>query len=167
MNDHNKPLIKVVKTYPNAKEVLASGKPLGDGQGRQIVQKEKMAGEVDMGKQRNWIVPILIVLVVIAIIATFHNILFCNNLPALLPCYVPCSPYYATEVPEYEREPVLSAAPSLCLIYYRHTRPVAERRYLSIFLYLLCYEPYKFIPVLFRIGHRVFHVYFVSITAYS
>ena len=77
VNDDNKPLIKVVKTYPNAKEVLASGKPLGDGQGRQIVQKEKMAGKVDMGKQRNWIVPILIVLVVIAIIATFLNIQVC------------------------------------------------------------------------------------------
>ena len=75
VNDDNKPLIKVVKTYPNAKEILASGKPLGDGQGRQIVQKEKMAGKVDMGKQRNWIVPILIVLVVVAIIATFLNIL--------------------------------------------------------------------------------------------
>ena len=45
--DDNKPLIKVVKTYPNAKEILASGKPLGDGQGRQIVQKEKMAGIID------------------------------------------------------------------------------------------------------------------------
>ena len=75
INDDNKPIIKVVKTYPNAKEALASGKALGDGQGRQIVQKEKMNGKVDMGKQRSLIIPILIVLVVVAIIAAFLNIL--------------------------------------------------------------------------------------------
>ncbi len=75
VNDDNKPIIKVVKTYPNAKEALANGKALGDGQGRQIVQKEKMNGKVDMGKQRSLIIPILIVLVVVAIIAAFLNIL--------------------------------------------------------------------------------------------
>ncbi len=75
VNDDNKPIIKVVKTYPNAKEALGSGKALGDGQGRQIVQKEKMNGKVDMGKQRSLIIPILIVLVVVAIIAAFLNIL--------------------------------------------------------------------------------------------
>ncbi len=74
-NDDNKPIVKVVKTYPNAKETASSGKPLGDGQGRQIIQKEKMNKGIDSGKQRSSIVPILIIIVVIAIIVSFLNIL--------------------------------------------------------------------------------------------
>jgi len=37
-NDENRPLVKVVKTYPEPPE---PGKPLGDGQGRLILQKEE------------------------------------------------------------------------------------------------------------------------------
>src|SRR5690348_6503283 len=39
VNDENRPMVKVVKTYPNG---IEKGKPLGDGQGRTIVQKEKL-----------------------------------------------------------------------------------------------------------------------------
>jgi len=43
-NDENRPLVKVVKTYPEPPE---PGKPLGDGQGRQILQKERMKARID------------------------------------------------------------------------------------------------------------------------
>ena len=61
-NDENRPIVKSVKTYPNPPE---AGKPLGDGQGRQIVQKEKMKNRLDYGKSKNNITPILAVIVII------------------------------------------------------------------------------------------------------
>ncbi len=65
VNDENRPIIKSVKTYPTPP---VPGKPLGDGQGRQIVQKDKMKGRVDHGRGKNIITPILAV-IVIALIA--------------------------------------------------------------------------------------------------
>ena len=46
-NNENMPLVKTVKTYPN----YDPSKPLGDGQGRQIVQKERVEGQ-DRGQGR-------------------------------------------------------------------------------------------------------------------
>ena len=48
VNDENDPIIKSVKTYPK----MEAGKPLGDGQGRLLVQGERMKNRMDMGKGR-------------------------------------------------------------------------------------------------------------------
>lgn len=61
-NDENRPVVKSVKTYPTPPE---PGKPLGDGQGRQIVQKEKIKNRLDYGRSKNYITPILTVIVII------------------------------------------------------------------------------------------------------
>jgi Lon-like ATP-dependent protease len=62
-NDENRPIIKVVKTYP---EPIEPGKPLGDGQGRQILQKERMKNRIDSrGSGNSKIIPIVLVLVII------------------------------------------------------------------------------------------------------
>lgn len=68
--DENRPSIKVVRTYPDK---LDLSKPLPDGQGRQIVQKEKMKNRMDGGKGRSNIVPIVALIVVILIIVSFLN----------------------------------------------------------------------------------------------
>ncbi len=62
-NDENRPLIKVVKTYPVPPE---PGKPLGDGQGRQILQKERMKERLDSRSEGNSrVTGIVLVLVII------------------------------------------------------------------------------------------------------
>ncbi len=61
-NDENKPLIKTVKTYPAPTE---AGKPLPEGQGRQIVQKERSKGRIDMAQSTPRIAQIVMVLVII------------------------------------------------------------------------------------------------------
>lgn len=61
-NDENKPLIKAVKTYPTMPE---AGKPLGDGQGRQILQKEKLKGRASMGSASSKMVPAIVLIVII------------------------------------------------------------------------------------------------------
>ncbi|MGC8479278.1 MAG: ATP-dependent protease LonB [Candidatus Micrarchaeia archaeon] len=70
-NDENKPLIKVVKTYPNPSQ---PGKPLGDGQGRQIIQKEKMRMRIDNAPNKSSIIPIILVIVVILFALSFSSI---------------------------------------------------------------------------------------------
>ncbi len=42
-NDENRPVIKAVKTYPDK---IDASKPLGDGQGRLIIQKERMKNKM-------------------------------------------------------------------------------------------------------------------------
>ncbi|MDE1850012.1 MAG: ATP-dependent protease LonB [Candidatus Micrarchaeota archaeon] len=69
-NDENKPLIKVVKTYPT----IEKDKPLGDGQGRQIVQREKLKNRLDMGKSRSNIAPAVIIIVVILFALSFTKL---------------------------------------------------------------------------------------------
>ncbi|MDE1851671.1 MAG: ATP-dependent protease LonB [Candidatus Micrarchaeota archaeon] len=69
-NDENKPLIKVVKTYPT----IEKDKPLGDGQGRQIVQRDKLKNRLDMGKSRSNIAPAVIVIVVILFALSFTTL---------------------------------------------------------------------------------------------
>lgn len=62
-NDENRPIIKVVKTYP---EPIEPGKPLGDGQGRQILQKERLKNRIDSrGSGNSKVIPIVLVLVII------------------------------------------------------------------------------------------------------
>ena len=60
-NDENKPLIKNVKTYPTAPDM---SKPLPDGQGRQIIQKERIKNRLDYGKGKNNIAPIITVILI-------------------------------------------------------------------------------------------------------
>ncbi|MGC8669594.1 MAG: ATP-dependent protease LonB [Candidatus Micrarchaeia archaeon] len=57
-NDENMPIIKAVKTYPNGYD----GK---DGQGRQILQKEKIKNRMDLNKNNSIIGPVVILLVII------------------------------------------------------------------------------------------------------
>lgn len=64
-NDENHPIIKTVKTYLK----IEQGKPLGDGQGRQIVQRERMRGRLDATKGRSSIIPLVTMLVIIALMA--------------------------------------------------------------------------------------------------
>jgi Lon-like ATP-dependent protease len=65
INDENHPTIKTVKTYPN----IEAGKPLGDGQGRLMIQKERMKGKMDMGRGRGNSVAMIIMIVVLALVA--------------------------------------------------------------------------------------------------
>ncbi|MDE1828094.1 MAG: ATP-dependent protease LonB [Candidatus Micrarchaeota archaeon] len=71
VNDENRPIVKVVKTYPNPPE---KGKPLGDGQGRQIVQKEKLKGRLESGQGNKSVVPIVILIVAVLFILSISNI---------------------------------------------------------------------------------------------
>ncbi len=59
-NDENKPIVKAVKTYPSVPD---PHKP-SDGQGRQIVQKEKMKGRIDTTQAKNNIVPVVMIIVI-------------------------------------------------------------------------------------------------------
>ncbi len=58
-NDENMPIIKAVKTYPNGK------KDDEEGQGRKLLQSEKMKATVNMSKAGSAIVPIVMILVLI------------------------------------------------------------------------------------------------------
>ncbi len=58
-NDENKPNIKVVKTYPTQQEAEKHG----DGQGRQIVQREKMKNKMSVPKGGSALMPILILII--------------------------------------------------------------------------------------------------------
>jgi lon-related putative ATP-dependent protease len=59
INDENAPLVKSVKTYPDAKSL----EKLGDGQGRLIVQKERIKNRMGMNKGNSAIGPIVTILV--------------------------------------------------------------------------------------------------------
>lgn len=60
-NDENQPLVNAVKTYPNP----AHGEKLGDGQGRLILQKERMKARAMLGKNNSIVAPVVIVLVIV------------------------------------------------------------------------------------------------------
>ncbi len=80
-NDENRPIIKSVKTYPQPQE---PGKPLGDGQGRQTVQKEKMKSRIDPAKGgRSSVIPIIVILVAVLFIVSFSSLLSGNELLVL------------------------------------------------------------------------------------
>ena len=59
-NDENEPIVKDVKTYPNYKP----GDKLGDGQGRLMLQKERMKNRMAMGRGQSMVAPIIMVLVI-------------------------------------------------------------------------------------------------------
>ncbi|MFP3278841.1 MAG: ATP-dependent protease LonB [Candidatus Micrarchaeota archaeon] len=65
-NDENRPLIRVVKTYPEPPE---PGKPLGDGQGRQILQKERMKARIDTRSNSDSKVTSIVLILVIILFA--------------------------------------------------------------------------------------------------
>ncbi len=60
MNDENVPIIKTVKTYNNQED----RKKHLDGQGRQIVQKERMNARAALGKTTSLVTPIVFILVI-------------------------------------------------------------------------------------------------------
>lgn len=71
-NDENKPVIKVIRTYPQPHE---QGKPLGDGQGRQIAQKEKLKNRMDSTKSKSNIVPFVFIIVTTLVILSFTGLI--------------------------------------------------------------------------------------------
>jgi Lon-like ATP-dependent protease len=75
-NDENRPLIKTFKTYPNLDtKNFDPSKPLGDGQGRQIIQKERMKGRVDASQNKSSIVPITAMLIIILLVFAMSSML--------------------------------------------------------------------------------------------
>ncbi len=70
-NDENMPLIKVVKTYPT-EEARAK---MGDGQGRQILQKERMKNKMGMSRGASLITPIILILVIILFALSLSGII--------------------------------------------------------------------------------------------
>ncbi len=73
-NDENRPLIKVLQTYPE-KEKIDPSKPVPDGQGRQMIQKEKMKNRTDAGKARSNIIPIVTIIVAILLVVSLMNLI--------------------------------------------------------------------------------------------
>jgi len=70
-NNENMPLVKTVKTYPNG---IDPNKPLGDGQGRQIVQRAKMKSRVEPQQTRSSIIPIVTAIVLILFALSFTSL---------------------------------------------------------------------------------------------
>jgi lon-related putative ATP-dependent protease len=62
-NDENVPIIKAVKTYPDAKSL----EKLGDGQGRQILQKERMKTRMAMNRGNSIVGPAVFLVVLVLI----------------------------------------------------------------------------------------------------
>ncbi len=61
-NDENRPLIKAVKTYPEKQDQT---KPLGDGQGRLIVQKDRMKNKISTGQGSPRAAQVIIILIIL------------------------------------------------------------------------------------------------------
>ncbi len=61
VNDENTPIIKTVKTYPDGIDKA----PNGDGQGRIILQKERMKNRMTLSKGSSIVSPIVMVLVIL------------------------------------------------------------------------------------------------------
>jgi ATP-dependent Lon protease len=74
-NNENMPLVKSVKTYPEANNSKSSeaNKKLGDGQGRIIVQKERMKMRLDTTQTKSNIVPITTFLVILLFVAAMSS----------------------------------------------------------------------------------------------
>ncbi|MDE1870757.1 MAG: ATP-dependent protease LonB [Candidatus Micrarchaeota archaeon] len=70
-NDENVPIVKAVKTYPDQKSL----EKLGDGQGRLILQKERMKNRLAMNKGNSAIGPIVTVLVLILMGLTLFGVI--------------------------------------------------------------------------------------------
>lgn len=65
-NDENMPLVKAVKTYPDQESMKNH-----EGQGRLILQKERMKSKISMGKQGSIAAPVVIAIVIILAGLTF------------------------------------------------------------------------------------------------
>lgn len=65
-SDENVPTVKAVKTYPGSTKT-------GDGQGRQILQKERMKNRMNLNKRGSIVTPIVLVLVIVLFALTFTN----------------------------------------------------------------------------------------------
>ncbi|MCW6160474.1 MAG: ATP-dependent protease LonB [Candidatus Micrarchaeales archaeon] len=63
VNDENVPIVKAVKTYPHQ----AVGEKLGDGQGRQILQRERAKNRMALTRGGSMITPIILLVVIILI----------------------------------------------------------------------------------------------------
>ena len=70
-NNENVPLVKTVKTYPN----YDPSKPLGDGQGRQMVQKERAKARSDSGQRGPSLMPLVFGIVVILFALSLTDLL--------------------------------------------------------------------------------------------
>jgi ATP-dependent Lon protease len=71
MNDENQPVIKAVKTYPNA----ATAEKLGDGQGRLLLQKERMKSRVSLNKGSGPVTGIVLIIVIVLLGLAFSGLL--------------------------------------------------------------------------------------------
>lgn len=71
INDENIPIIKAVKTYPDAKTL----EKLGDGQGRLIIQKERVKNRMNMNRSGSIIGPIVTILVLFLVALTLFGII--------------------------------------------------------------------------------------------
>jgi ATP-dependent Lon protease len=63
INDENVPIVKAVKTYPDQKSL----EKLGDGQGRLILQKERMKNRIGINKGNSAIGPVVFLIVMILV----------------------------------------------------------------------------------------------------
>ncbi len=70
VNDENMPLIKAVKTYPDPQNIKNH-----EGQGRMILQKERMKNRMSMNKHGSIIGPIVIIIVLILFGLTFTGLI--------------------------------------------------------------------------------------------
>ncbi|MGC8538826.1 MAG: ATP-dependent protease LonB [Candidatus Micrarchaeia archaeon] len=83
VNDENQPIVKVVKTYPEgikaAEEKARDGHVKGtnslpDGQGRQIVQKERMKYKIDANNNTSKATPIILIIVLLLFFLSISGI---------------------------------------------------------------------------------------------
>ncbi len=75
-NDENRPMVKIVKTYPKSESKEGEkSKGTVDGQGRQIVQREKLKGRIDTSQNKSSIVPITAILVILLTIIALSSFL--------------------------------------------------------------------------------------------
>ncbi len=63
VNDENVPIVKAVKTYPDTKAL----EKLGDGQGRQIIQRERAKNRMTLNRGNSIVGPVVFILVMILI----------------------------------------------------------------------------------------------------
>ncbi len=79
VNDENMPIVKSVKTYPHQQP----GEKLGDGQGRILLQKERMKNRMALSKGSSMITPIIMFIVIVLIALAFSGIITGYNLIVL------------------------------------------------------------------------------------
>ncbi|MGC8547417.1 MAG: ATP-dependent protease LonB [Candidatus Micrarchaeia archaeon] len=71
-NNENMPIIKTVKTYPNGVDL---SKPLPDGQGRQIVQRERANGKLNMQQHKSSIMPVVTIIIIALFVLSLTGLL--------------------------------------------------------------------------------------------